>query len=199
MESAGLFPPFPAASAVPARPAPAPAPPPRAAETTRIITDPVSGRSYCKGRLLGKVPGMGKGGWAVAEGAGVSRCGRGEGWGLCACSTPILGGPGLDAAPRLPPAASTLPASPGGPAAALEAVNHPRWLRASAAIGAASVSGRPAAGAWAGGCPGSQGCRPAPLRRTQLFLRLTAACVGGGCRFPARPEWAQRLSVQIGG
>ncbi|NWZ99863.1 PLK3 kinase, partial [Nesospiza acunhae] len=29
-------------------------PPPRAAETTRIITDPVSGRSYCKGRLLGK-------------------------------------------------------------------------------------------------------------------------------------------------
>uniref|UniRef100_A0A8C3N4L6 Serine/threonine-protein kinase PLK n=1 Tax=Geospiza parvula TaxID=87175 RepID=A0A8C3N4L6_GEOPR len=55
MESAGLFPPFPAAaSALPARPAPAPAPPPRAAETTRIITDPVSGRSYCKGRLLGK-------------------------------------------------------------------------------------------------------------------------------------------------
>uniref|UniRef100_A0A8C5TTI4 Serine/threonine-protein kinase PLK n=1 Tax=Malurus cyaneus samueli TaxID=2593467 RepID=A0A8C5TTI4_9PASS len=38
----------------PARPAPAPAPPPRAAETTRIITDPISGRSYCKGRLLGK-------------------------------------------------------------------------------------------------------------------------------------------------
>ncbi|NXU07774.1 PLK3 kinase, partial [Buphagus erythrorhynchus] len=31
-----------------------PAPPPRAAETTRIITDPISGRSYCKGRLLGK-------------------------------------------------------------------------------------------------------------------------------------------------
>ncbi|NWH29339.1 PLK3 kinase, partial [Chloropsis hardwickii] len=47
------FPPFPAA-ALPARPAPAPAPPPRAAETTRIITDPISGRSYCKGRLLGK-------------------------------------------------------------------------------------------------------------------------------------------------
>uniref|UniRef100_A0A8C3TPB1 Serine/threonine-protein kinase PLK n=1 Tax=Catharus ustulatus TaxID=91951 RepID=A0A8C3TPB1_CATUS len=53
MESAGLFPPFPAAT-LPARPAPAPAPPPRAAETTRIITDPISGRSYCKGRLLGK-------------------------------------------------------------------------------------------------------------------------------------------------
>ncbi|XP_052657962.1 serine/threonine-protein kinase PLK3 [Harpia harpyja] len=53
MEPAGLFPPFPAAC-LPAQPAPAPAPPPRAAETTRIITDPVSGRSYCKGRLLGK-------------------------------------------------------------------------------------------------------------------------------------------------
>ncbi|XP_048169147.1 serine/threonine-protein kinase PLK3 isoform X2 [Corvus hawaiiensis] len=53
MESAGLFPPF-AAASLPARPAPAPAPPPRAAETTRIITDPISGRSYCKGRLLGK-------------------------------------------------------------------------------------------------------------------------------------------------
>uniref|UniRef100_A0A8C3EJ90 Serine/threonine-protein kinase PLK n=1 Tax=Corvus moneduloides TaxID=1196302 RepID=A0A8C3EJ90_CORMO len=54
MESAGLFPPFAAAASLPARPAPAPAPPPRAAETTRIITDPISGRSYCKGRLLGK-------------------------------------------------------------------------------------------------------------------------------------------------
>uniref|UniRef100_A0A8D0ES28 Serine/threonine-protein kinase PLK n=1 Tax=Strix occidentalis caurina TaxID=311401 RepID=A0A8D0ES28_STROC len=53
MEPAGLFPPFPAACP-PAQPAPAPAPPPRAAETTRIITDPLSGRSYCKGRLLGK-------------------------------------------------------------------------------------------------------------------------------------------------
>lgn len=69
MESAGLFPPFPAAT-LPARPAPAPAPPPRAAETTRIITDPISGRSYCKGRLLGKVPGTGRGCWAVAEGTG---------------------------------------------------------------------------------------------------------------------------------
>ncbi|XP_027504961.1 serine/threonine-protein kinase PLK3 isoform X1 [Corapipo altera] len=53
MESAGLFPPF-SAACPPARPAPAPAPPPRAAETTRIVTDPISGRSYCKGRLLGK-------------------------------------------------------------------------------------------------------------------------------------------------
>ncbi|NWU95529.1 PLK3 kinase, partial [Upupa epops] len=47
------FPP-PSAAAIPAQPAPAPAPPPRAAETTRIVTDPISGRSYCKGRLLGK-------------------------------------------------------------------------------------------------------------------------------------------------
>lgn len=101
MESAGLFPPFPAAS-LPARPAPAPAPPPRAAETTRIITDPISGRSYCKGRLLGKVPGMGKGSWAVAEGAGfagVSRCGRGGGRGLRACSTPHLRRPGAACSP----------------------------------------------------------------------------------------------------
>ncbi|NXJ89272.1 PLK3 kinase, partial [Corythaixoides concolor] len=45
------FPPF-LAACLPAQPAPAP--PPRAAETTRIITDPLSGRSYCKGRLLGK-------------------------------------------------------------------------------------------------------------------------------------------------
>ncbi|KAM9008195.1 serine/threonine-protein kinase PLK3 [Ara ararauna] len=53
MEPAGLFPPFPAACP-PAPPAHTPVPPPRAAETTRIITDPISGRSYCKGRLLGK-------------------------------------------------------------------------------------------------------------------------------------------------
>lgn len=61
MEHAGLFPPFPAATAacLPAQPAPSPPPPPpnRAAETSRLITDPLSGRSYCKGRLLGKVPG----------------------------------------------------------------------------------------------------------------------------------------------
>uniref|UniRef100_A0A8B9TSU9 Serine/threonine-protein kinase PLK n=1 Tax=Anas platyrhynchos TaxID=8839 RepID=A0A8B9TSU9_ANAPL len=58
MEHAGLFPPFPAATAacLPAQPAPSPPPPPpnRAAETSRLITDPLSGRSYCKGRLLGK-------------------------------------------------------------------------------------------------------------------------------------------------
>ncbi|KAI6063960.1 Serine/threonine-protein kinase PLK3 [Aix galericulata] len=55
MEHAGLFPPFPAAC-LPAQPAPSPPPPPpnRAAETSRLITDPLSGRSYCKGRLLGK-------------------------------------------------------------------------------------------------------------------------------------------------
>lgn len=91
---------------------------------------------------------------------------------------PIRCGPGMDAAPRLPHAAPTLPASPGGPAAALEAVNHPGWLPASPAIGDASVSGRPAGPAWAGGCPGSQGCRSAPLRHTQLFLPLASGVCG---------------------
>lgn len=56
MEHAGLFPPL-LATCLPAQPAPTPAPPSaRPAEPTRIITDPLSGRSYCKGRLLGKVP-----------------------------------------------------------------------------------------------------------------------------------------------
>lgn len=38
---------------------------PKAAEATRIITDPVTGRAYSKGRLLGKV-----GGGALASVAG---------------------------------------------------------------------------------------------------------------------------------
>uniref|UniRef100_A0A8C3LRW2 Serine/threonine-protein kinase PLK n=1 Tax=Chrysolophus pictus TaxID=9089 RepID=A0A8C3LRW2_CHRPC len=54
MENAGLFPPL-LATCLPAQPAPTPTPPSaRPAEPTRIITDPLSGRSYCKGRLLGK-------------------------------------------------------------------------------------------------------------------------------------------------
>lgn len=44
----------------------------QAIEPTRIITDPLSGRSYCKGRLLGKVP-IGVG---VVGGSAVIRCGR---------------------------------------------------------------------------------------------------------------------------
>lgn len=89
MESAGLFPPFPAASipaAAASRTPPAPAPPPRAAETTRIITDPISGRSYCKGRLLGKVPAVRERGWAVARGAGCA--GAGDGREPRTCSIP---------------------------------------------------------------------------------------------------------------
>lgn len=84
MEPAGLFPPFPAAC-LPAAPPPAPAPPPRAAETTRIITDPISGRSYCKGRLLGKVPGNGGRAGDRRSGAGS----RGGAGGLRACSIPL--------------------------------------------------------------------------------------------------------------
>uniref|UniRef100_A0A8C9EL60 Serine/threonine-protein kinase PLK n=1 Tax=Pavo cristatus TaxID=9049 RepID=A0A8C9EL60_PAVCR len=54
MEHTGLFPPL-LATCLPAQPAPTPVPPSaRPAEPTRIITDPLSGRSYCKGRLLGK-------------------------------------------------------------------------------------------------------------------------------------------------
>lgn len=72
MEHAGLFPPL-LATCLPAQPAPTPAPPSaRPAEPTRIITDPLSGRSYCKGRLLGKVP-IGVG---VVGGSAVIRCGR---------------------------------------------------------------------------------------------------------------------------
>ncbi|XP_065265522.1 serine/threonine-protein kinase PLK3 [Emys orbicularis] len=55
------YPPFPAAGAAQPQPSRAraephqPAPPqPRAAEPTRMIADPVKGRLYCKGRLLGK-------------------------------------------------------------------------------------------------------------------------------------------------
>ncbi|XP_025890741.1 serine/threonine-protein kinase PLK3 isoform X1 [Nothoprocta perdicaria] len=54
MESAGLYPPLPAARLPQDRPEASPTLPPRATETTRIITDPLSGRSYCRGRLLGK-------------------------------------------------------------------------------------------------------------------------------------------------
>uniref|UniRef100_A0A8C2YA08 Serine/threonine-protein kinase PLK n=1 Tax=Coturnix japonica TaxID=93934 RepID=A0A8C2YA08_COTJA len=54
MEHNGLFPPL-LSTRLPAPPAHGPAPPSaRPAEPTRIITDPLSGRSYCKGRLLGK-------------------------------------------------------------------------------------------------------------------------------------------------
>lgn len=74
MEHAGLFPPL-LATCLPAQPAPTPAPPSaRPAEPTRIITDPLSGRSYCKGRLLGKVP-IGEEG-VVGGGCAVIRCGR---------------------------------------------------------------------------------------------------------------------------
>ncbi|NWX89987.1 PLK3 kinase, partial [Nothoprocta ornata] len=48
------YPPFPAARLPQDRPEASPTLPPRATETTRIITDPLSGRSYCRGRLLGK-------------------------------------------------------------------------------------------------------------------------------------------------
>uniref|UniRef100_A0A8C0JFI9 Serine/threonine-protein kinase PLK n=1 Tax=Chelonoidis abingdonii TaxID=106734 RepID=A0A8C0JFI9_CHEAB len=57
----GLHQPFPAAGAAQPKPSRAraepqqPAPPqPGAAESTRMIADPVKGRLYCKGRLLGK-------------------------------------------------------------------------------------------------------------------------------------------------
>lgn len=65
---------------------------------------------------------------------------------------------------------------------------------------ARSVSGRPAGCAWAGGCPGSQGCRPGRWGcGKRNFSSRCERCVGGGCLFPARPGRARQLSVQIGG
>lgn len=77
--------PFPRAAAPPAPPA-GPGPPssasprsepevlagPPAPDPGRLITDPCSGRTYIKGRLLGKV---GRGLWGGADGGGGEPCG----------------------------------------------------------------------------------------------------------------------------
>lgn len=155
MEHAGLFPPL-LATCLPAQPAPTPAPPSaRPAEPTRIITDPLSGRSYCKGRLLGKVPIGGRVSWG----------------GMCRDSmrpeAPArFGGRGLSGAPSFQERLWERWIDRAGPAPACLSQRT-------------SVSGRPA-----GPCVGRQFPPrfPGPLRHTQLFLPLRAVC---GRRLPA--------------